>query len=663
MKLRLGSLLFVMVLGMAMLAATVMAVGSAADLLDAQDEETAREQAEAAAAETAAPATSRNSSLVTTTTITAPLFAGVNVTTIFAQAIDPETSAATPLFDGVEVWGAAYDRQTETVYMSDGTELVAWPIGGTPTSLGTMFAGETTTTSINFVGLAFYNGTLYGTRNIANGPALPEAVYTIDTTTLEATLAFTYSIGADAADIGGFDAHPFTGVLYGTNDDTDLQGLVQLDPDGTVSLIAPYPAGQTDIDGLAVGSDNRAYLVTDEPGFFYVFDFDTMTYTAPITSPWTTAELFAGGAWVTDPITPALTLTKTVGLDPNACAATDEMAVISGTLVTYCYEVMNTGNVELNIHDLTDSELGTLLSDFPYKLEPAASVFLTQTAAITQTTVNTATWTAFNAGPLDVISATDTARLRYWSRLSPVQDRRPGSQRVRHRQRVDGRDGTEVTYCYHVTNTGDVTLTQARVWLTRTSARRVTGRTVVLSPTETFFVTDTLQITQTIVNTATWTAYNVTPADGAMATAVATVTLGLPTLPEIEVSPLQLTESIMEDEVITTTLTISNTGDLPLTWTITEATPTCATPAGLAWVESDPPAGTTAPGGASSVVVTFGATGLPVADYAGSLCVSSNDADEPVTEVGLSLAITEPPRYLLYIPAGLGSPEDDSDTP
>jgi hypothetical protein len=32
-------------------------------------------------------------------------------------------------------------------------------------------------------------------------------------------------------------------------------------------------AGQTDIDGLAVSDDGSAYLVTDEPGFIYVWGF------------------------------------------------------------------------------------------------------------------------------------------------------------------------------------------------------------------------------------------------------------------------------------------------------------------------------------------------------------------------------------------------------
>ena len=50
-------------------------------------------------------------------------------------------------------------------------------------------------------------------------------------------------------------------------------------------------------------------------------------------------------------------MTKTVGLDPSVCAATDEITVTKGTKVTYCYQVENTGNITLTLHDLTDSAL------------------------------------------------------------------------------------------------------------------------------------------------------------------------------------------------------------------------------------------------------------------------------------------------------------------
>ena len=107
---------------------------------------------------------------------------------------------------------------------------------------------------------------------------------------------------------------------------------------------------------------------------------------------------------------PAIVLTKTVGLDANACATTDMITVPSGGVdVTYCYTVQNTGNITMTVHDLVDSELGTILSSFPYMLTPGASVFVTATTNIAVTTVNTATWTASSVNPTSVVSSTDSA--------------------------------------------------------------------------------------------------------------------------------------------------------------------------------------------------------------------------------------------------------------
>jgi hypothetical protein len=106
---------------------------------------------------------------------------------------------------------------------------------------------------------------------------------------------------------------------------------------------------------------------------------------------------------------PAIELVKTVGTDPSICAGTNEIMVQTGTEVTYCYTVENTGNVTLNNHDLDDTGLGSILSGFPYALTPGASAFLTETAVISVTTVNTATWTAYNAGPSDLATATAAA--------------------------------------------------------------------------------------------------------------------------------------------------------------------------------------------------------------------------------------------------------------
>ena len=106
---------------------------------------------------------------------------------------------------------------------------------------------------------------------------------------------------------------------------------------------------------------------------------------------------------------PDIELTKTVGTDPGVCATTDVITVTQDTDVTYCYTVENTGNISFTLHTLDDSELGSLLLDFPYVLVPGASAFITETANILSTTVNTATWTADNPSIPSSATAIDTA--------------------------------------------------------------------------------------------------------------------------------------------------------------------------------------------------------------------------------------------------------------
>ncbi|MCZ7650168.1 MAG: hypothetical protein M5U13_02975 [Thermoanaerobaculia bacterium] len=323
-----------------------------------------------------------------------PLFVGVDDTTIFTFRIDPGTNIATPQFDGFQAWGAAYDPVGDQVYFNNGSVLYVWPVGGAVATVGTIVDGAGATQSM--VGLAFHNGTLYGTKNIAN-----EAIWSIDTTTAVATVHIDY-VDADL-DCGGFAVDPSTGDFYCTNDDATPHGsgLVRINPDASVTLITPYPAGQTDIDGLAIGG-GRAYLVIDEPGSIYVWDFGTAAYVAPLTAPWTTSEVFSAGTWIPGaPAAPAISLVKTVGTDPTpgACPPTTQITVPAGTTVYYCYSVTNTGDVAFTTHDLVDSELGPLLTGFAYNLVPGASAFLPDQAAVIQTTTtNTATWTATAPG-------------------------------------------------------------------------------------------------------------------------------------------------------------------------------------------------------------------------------------------------------------------------
>jgi hypothetical protein len=106
----------------------------------------------------------------------------------------------------------------------------------------------------------------------------------------------------------------------------------------------------------------------------------------------------------------SVVLTKTVGLSALTCAATSNIMVPPGGVdVTYCYTVQNTGNITLSAHSLVDTPLGVILNNFAYDLLPGATTFVTATANITETTVNTATWTATHADPPGLASAMASA--------------------------------------------------------------------------------------------------------------------------------------------------------------------------------------------------------------------------------------------------------------
>lgn len=362
---------------------------------DTDSPETVAEQAAARAAERAtAPEAAPPSAPAGGGGAGGPLFVGVDDTAVSTFRIDPGTNLATPQFTGFQAWGAAYDPVGDQVYFNNGSTLYVWPVGGAVATLGQIVDAAGAAQSMT--GLAFYNGTLYGVKNIAN-----EAVWAIDTSTLVATVHIDY-VDADL-DCGGLAVDSSTGDIYCTNDDTTPHGsgLFRINPDATVTQITPYPAGQTDIDGLAVGG-GRAYLVIDEPGSIYVWDFGTAAYVTPLTAPWTTSEVFSSGTWIPEaPVAPSISLVKTVGTDPTpgACPLTTQITVPAGTTVYYCYSVTNTGDVALTTHDLVDSELGPLLSGLAFNLVPGASAFLAdQAAVIDTTTTNTATWTAYTPG-------------------------------------------------------------------------------------------------------------------------------------------------------------------------------------------------------------------------------------------------------------------------
>lgn len=104
-----------------------------------------------------------------------------------------------------------------------------------------------------------------------------------------------------------------------------------------------------------------------------------------------------------------LVLETTIAVTAEDFCGNDEYVhVAPGTTVRVCYRVRNVGTAMLVSHDLVDSEMGSLLADFPYNLAVDASAFLTQAFVATETTAFTGTWTAATAAD-DTASDVDTA--------------------------------------------------------------------------------------------------------------------------------------------------------------------------------------------------------------------------------------------------------------
>jgi len=253
-------------------------------------EETLLEQAMARDAELN-PAKHQVKTTIAELDVTHPLFIGVDDAAISSYVGNVSNNEWLQAFIGAQVWGAAFDVANNKIYFNSGATLYEWPVGGTVTELGLIT--DTASRNQSLVGLAFYNGELYGMKNIAN-----EAIYKINTSTRVATVYIDYVDGD--FDLGGLAIDPNNGNIYATNDDTTPlgSGLFRINNDGSGTLINAYPAGQTDIDGLAVSNNEIAYLITDEPGSVYVYDLVSNTYLAPLNNPWTTSETFSGGTWI-----------------------------------------------------------------------------------------------------------------------------------------------------------------------------------------------------------------------------------------------------------------------------------------------------------------------------------------------------------------------------
>jgi len=246
--------------------------------------------------------------------------------------VDPVSGASQTLIAGFPVGGATYDAANNRILFTSSSgssnidQLWELPVGGSPNNLGTII-DATAGGAQRIDGLAMSGGVLYGSYA---GATAEDGLWTIDTGTLNATLVYPFSNS-----VSGIDADPATGTIYGVNDSTGQ--VVSIDPIGSMTNVTAYPAGQTDIDGIAAGN-GRLYLVTDEPGSIYVYNLGTASYETPINNPWTSADTFSGGAYIAGtPASPGIAVDK---------SPVSQNVTTNGT-ASFTITVTNTGDVDL----------------------------------------------------------------------------------------------------------------------------------------------------------------------------------------------------------------------------------------------------------------------------------------------------------------------------
>ncbi|MCL4858112.1 MAG: MSCRAMM family adhesin SdrC [Caldilineaceae bacterium] len=202
-------------------------------------------------------------------------------------------------------------------------------------------------------------------------------------------------------------------------------------------------------------------------------------------------------------IVPTVRLTHTVGLDPHTCAITNTVTVMANTMVTHCFQVENTSDVTFSSHRAANSSAESSPFDWLSTLEPGATLFLTATELVTTTTSNIFTWTAFVSDHLYAV-ATDQATL-----FVPAIDVRTtvgdDPANCADTDTITATVGVNVTYCYYVFNVGGTPLTRLLVDdLVLDAETIVVSQTLAENNWLWFLVT--APITQTTVNTVTWTA-------------------------------------------------------------------------------------------------------------------------------------------------------------
>ncbi|HEY6545632.1 MAG TPA: hypothetical protein VIZ64_12105 [Dokdonella sp.] len=122
-----------------------------------------------------------------------------------------------------------------------------------------------------------------------------------------------------------------------------------------------------------------------------------------------------------------------------------------------------------------------------------------------------------------------------------------------------------------------------------------------------------------------------------------------PTIPAASVSGGPLDVIVVEGQQATDSFGLANTGDAgsSLDYTIDTATTSCAAPAAVAWIGIAPDSGSVAAGASAVINVNVDAGALTEGNHSALICVRSNDPQNAVIEVPVSVEV-QPDLDLIF---------------
>ena len=389
-------------------------------------------------------------------------------------------------------------------------------------------------------------------ESIAMGVPTPEAVFSKlaspDSGLSEGdTVTYTYTVentgDVTLTNTSVSDVHSGSGTLSAIT-----PSGVDIAPGASQHFTATYVITQADFDA-GVDIANTATLNTTPAGG-----------TLPPTTADETAALAAPA--------PAATMTKT---------ASDDTDVTAGQVITYDYEVTNTGDVTLTDVSVSDthSGSGTLSAITPatVDLAPGDSQTFTATYTVTQADIdagvpitNTATLSATpSGGTLPPVTADES--------IAPVPPAPAMTLAKTASDTTDVAVGDVITYSYEATNTGNVGMTAVSISDVHSGSGTlsvITPASVDLAPGDSQIFTATYTVTQAdidagtdITNTAT---ANATP-EGGTYTPVTDTEAVTPATPSPALAiekTADITTGLSVGDVVTYTYAVRNSGNVTM---------------------------------------------------------------------------------------------------